>query len=145
MSELAITIRALDIPAADGRSLGMQRGKETVDLQPSTVSPQTWSFTVAARRREDGLIDITGQWVHGKNGDRFFYLVWHDQSGERGGRSKVLFRDIDPDLVWSAFERHATLCADIHLTNARGEPAMGSVRPPQVSWRLEGGRVSDLP
>ena len=52
-------------------------------------------------------------------------------------RAKILLHDIPPDLLQAATDTGAQLTCTLEATNDAGQPASGSIRPPQLSWHIE--------
>lgn len=113
----------------DNIHVGVQRGREVVDLVPGDAASAEWSFDVTTRPQDFG-----GPFVHGKRGDRFLYLSWGtvDAAGTftMFRRAKLHFADIPPELLASG----RPLVARLGLTDSCGNPLCARVRPPTVSW-----------
>jgi hypothetical protein len=115
-------------------TVGVQRGREIVDLHPADAGDVAWAFDVTAVVDRSGAADVRGPYVHGRPGERFIYLSWGgiDAAGQRAmfRRAKLM---LDPALLESA---GATLVADVHLTMPDGTPRCAAVRPPAVVWSV---------
>lgn len=101
-----------------------------------------WSTSVWVKRLEDGALDFSGPAVHGKRGERFFYLSW---SGETAGvrsmfrRLKIHLREVTP-AQWSAVLRPGAgtlLQARVHAVAKDGGPACASVPLLDGGWTLQ--------
>ena len=120
--------------------VGVQRGAEVVDRVPADAPTATWDIEVASRE-VDGLLDVGGPWVHGRPGARFLYLSWGAVDGERFAmfrRAKLLFGDIPTGLLRAAYQDGGVLVGRLGLTDHDGGPRCARVRPPDITWLLEG-------
>jgi Family of unknown function (DUF5990) len=120
--------------------VGLARRAETVDLVPGDANSARWAFEVTVRDLDDGL-DITGPFVHGKQGERAFGLRWgvpaDDGSFGVFRAAKLRFSDVDPAAVREAIDTGARLVGSIGLTDEHGWPRCAGVRPPHVRWSAE--------
>ncbi len=121
--------------------VGVQRGKDVIDLVPADAKAAQWSFEVRTRPVEDGSLDVGGPFVHGRRGDRFLYLSWGTVD-EAGGftmfrRAKLMFGDVAPATLHSAVEGDAVLVGRITLTDRCGNPRCARVREPDLHWSAE--------
>ena len=86
-----------------------------------------------------GAQDFSGAAVHGKRGERFFYLSW---SGEKAGvremfrRIKIHLRDLTPAQISRAI-KGGVLVARVHAVAKDGGPACASVPLLGGGWKLE--------
>lgn len=149
---LAVTIEGFDMP---GRSceptgagdryenvhVGVQRGKDVVDLVPGDAEGPRWSFDVASRLCDDGTIDVGGPFVHGRRGDRFLYLSWGvaDETFRMFRRAKLHFADCDPEVLAAAVTAGRLVC-QVRMSDACGHPRCARVRPPDALWTAPGAR-----
>ncbi len=108
---------------------------------PAAGQGHQWTTQVVVKHLEDGALDFSGPTVHGKRGERFFYLSW---SGESGGvrvmfrRLKIHLRDVKP-AQWSAVLRPGVrklLQARVHAVAKDGGPACASVPLLDGGWTL---------
>ena len=87
----------------------------------------------------DGVVDLRGPAVHGKKGNRFFYLTWGDVGSDGSftmfRRAKLMLADIEPELLAAAACDDGVLVASLPLTDERGCPRCARVKPPVISWR----------
>ena len=89
-----------------------------------------WTTEITVKPDSEGQPDFSGPAVHGKRGERFFYLSW---SGERSGvremfrRIKVHLRDVTAAQIAHAQKSGGTLVAHIHAVAKDGGPACASV------------------
>lgn len=116
--------------------VGVQRGDEVVQVQPAEGSSVTFTFGIVLRELEDGALDFRSPFVHGKPGERFFYLSWGDVRADDGEftmfrRAKLLLSAIPSGLVTA---KTGLLEAYLSLTDDKGGPVCASVRPPAISW-----------
>ncbi len=137
---MRIEVRGHRLPgrACAGRAevaVGVQRGREVVDVHPADADTAVWAFDVTEVVDRAGAPDVRGPFVHGRPGGRFLYLSW-DGLGADGTRA--VFRRaklvLDPALLAEA--AGATLVAELPLTMADGTPVCAAVRPPAVAWSV---------
>lgn len=119
-------------------AVGVQRGREVVDVHPADADQVAWAFDVAEVPDRAGAPDVRGPFVHGRPGARFLYLSWDgvDAAGTRAmfRRAKLM---LDPTVLAAA--AGATLVAEVDLTMADGTPLCAAVRPPAVAWSVRDG------
>jgi hypothetical protein len=115
--------------------IGVQRGDEVVQLQPAEGGSVKFAFGIVLRDTDDG-IDFRSPFVHGKPGDRFFYLSWCDvdeASGEPAmfSRVKLMLAGLPKGMVTM---KTSTLEGYLSLTKPDGKLVAASVRPPAIDW-----------
>ncbi len=119
--------------------IGVQRGDEVVQIQPADQPSVRFAFGIVLRETDDGL-DFRSPFVHGKPGDRFFYLSWGDVGGDGTfsmfRRAKLMLSALPPGLVIA--DRTGTLEGYLSLTDAKGGPLCAAVRPPTINWSSGG-------
>lgn len=122
--------------------VGVQRGDAVLQLQPADGASVKFTFGIVLRQPDEGTggaVDFRSPFVHGKPGDRFFYLVWLDgadaATARRVGRTKLMLADVPKGLVTP---KTGTLEAYLSLTDAKGGPVLAAVRPPAVNWSSGG-------
>ncbi|MGH9190543.1 MAG: DUF5990 family protein [Acidimicrobiales bacterium] len=143
---LVVTIEGYDMPGrscapagAGGRyenvHVGVQRRGEVVDLVPGDADEPTWSFDVTTRMADDGTPDFGGPFVHGRRGDRFFYLSWGTVDGDflMFRRAKLHFGDCDGDTLAAALRVGGLVCR-VRMSDRCGYPRCARVRPPDAEW-----------
>jgi hypothetical protein len=136
--------RRCEPPGADQRyanvHIGVQRGREVVELVAGDAESATWSFEATDRTANDGSVDHGGPFVHGRRGDRFLYLSWGtvepDGAFAMFRRAKLHLADIDAELVRQARRTGSTLVGRVALTDNCGAPRCARVRPPDIVWSV---------
>jgi len=144
---MRVRIEGSDLPGrrdpglrSRGVHVGVQRKAEVVERVPADAERAVWEFDVAVRE-VDGLLDVGGPWVHGRPGARFLYLSWDAATGDGFAmfrRAKLMFTDIPTATLRAAYERGETLIGRLGLTDDSGAPVCARVRPPAVTWTLDG-------
>ena len=147
---MQIIIEGYDLPGArfcsDGVPLenvhvAVQVGKDPVGPIRADAVSARWEIEVRAVADHTG-VDLRGPALHGKKGERFLYLTWGDVGADGSfamfRRAKLMVSDVDPDLLHAAASSDGTLIASLSLTDEHGGPRCARVRPPVVSWRVEG-------
>lgn len=120
----------VELQTKDGFQAGLPVGNDAL----------AWATEIAVKSGPDGAPDFAGPAVHGKRGERFFYLSW---SGERAGhremfrRIKVHLRDLTAAQVTKAAKTHGTLVARVHAVAKDGGPACASVKLLGGGWKQE--------
>ncbi|MDT0348755.1 DUF5990 family protein [Pseudonocardia charpentierae] len=135
-----IQIRGRDLPGRDccdhaAVVVGVQRGREVVDLRSADADEIVWAFDATDVTARDGAPDVRGPFVHGRPGGRFLYLSWG--SVAPGGHPEMFRRAklmLDPALLAAA--AGATLVGEVGLTMANGTPLCAAVRPPVITWTV---------
>ncbi len=133
---MRVRIEGTDLPGATYGQVGIQRGREVIELQPADSATVTWSFEVDVRTTPGGEIDLRGPYVQGRKRDRFVYLSWGRAEGgvlTMYRRAKLMFDAIDP----STFTDTGTLVGRLGLTAKDGTPRCAAVRPPAITWTIE--------
>ena len=119
-----------DLPGRRGNvHVGVQRGREVVDLVPGDAAMAEFVFDVAVRNGRFG-----GPYVHGKGDERFVYLSW----GEMVNGTFTMFRraKLQLDSLNAVSCDGRTVEARLGLTDAKGGPLCASVRPPTITWTV---------
>jgi hypothetical protein len=116
--------------------IGVQRGDAVVQVQPADGASVKFSFGIVLRETDDGGVDFRSPFVHGKPGDRFFYLSWvevDEASAEPTmfSRVKLMLSDLPRGLVTM---RTTSLEGYLPLTKPDGKLVAASVRPPDIDW-----------
>lgn len=111
----------VDLQTKDGHQSGQSTGAGALSFATEILVKQGGS---------DDAADFAGPAVHGKRGERFFYLSW---SGEKAGRRemfrriKVHLRDLSTAQLTKARRVKGTLIARVHAVAKDGGPACASV------------------
>jgi hypothetical protein len=117
--------------------VGLQRGKDAVDLRPGDVDATEWRVEVDVVAKDDGL-DFKGPFVQGRKGDRFVYLTWGevDDAGrfQMFRRAKLNLSRVEPSLVARAAEPDGGLVAEVELTGADGGPICATPGEDRLRW-----------
>jgi hypothetical protein len=143
-----IVVEATDLPRRDGVLVGVQVGKDVVDIVAATVSSARWAVDVDVVPTPDGGLDVRGRAVHGRRGDRFLYLSWGTRSAGDAftmfRRAKLMLDAVDPETLQAA-DRDGTLLASLRLTAPDGSPRCAAVRPPDITWSAPSSPCPDCP
>ena len=119
--------------------VGVQRRTEVVDRFPADAESAIWEFEVGSRE-VDGLLDVSGPYVHGRPGARFLYLSWGAIDGAEFAmfrRAKLMFCDVPTELLRAAHNGDTVLVGRLGLTDSKGGSRAARVRPPDVVWAAE--------
>lgn len=109
--------------------VGLQRGKEAVDLAPGDATTVVFDFDVPIRGGR-----FSGPFIHGRDGQRFLYLSWGELTADGFGmfrRAKIHLDALDP----AAVDGHLVK-GTLALTDERGHPVCASLRPPRITWTV---------
>lgn len=120
----------VELQTKEGYEAGLPAGKDAM----------AWTTTVTMKTVADGQPDFAGLAVHGKRGERFFYLSWSsDRFGHRElfRRIKVHLRELTAAQIAEAVTTDGTLVARVHAVAKDGGPACASVPLLGSSWRIE--------
>ena len=119
----------VELQTKDGHEAGTPAGRDAL----------AWTTEITVKSDADGAPDFAGPAVHGKRGERFFYLSW---SGERAGqrgmfrRIKVHLRDLTAAQISRAVKTGGVLVARVHAVAKDGGPACASVPLLGGGWNL---------
>ena len=120
----------VELQTKDGYESGLPAGRDAL----------AWMTEITLKSGPDGALDFAGPAVHGKRGERFFYLSW---SGEKDGRcerfrrTKIHLRDLTAAQVSRATKSGGVLVARIHAVAKDGGPACASVPLLGGGWQIE--------
>ena len=116
---------------------GPQRNTHVDRPRPATGTT-TFDIDIDMTNTPTGR-DFGGAYVHGRPGDRFLYLSWGlGESADEFtmfARAKLPLGQI-PDELLRAAQDGAVLVGELEATNAKGEPASGTIRAPALTWKL---------
>jgi hypothetical protein len=144
--QVAIRILGRDLPGrrfgpeAGDVHVGVQRGREAIDLVPGDAADAVFELSVGLAPARDGRPDFRGPYAQGRPGERFLYLSWGRVSPGGGfemfRRAKLWLDAIEPALLERALATGAAVEGRLPLTDRSGGPLCSSVRPPLIEWRL---------
>ena len=116
--------------------LGIQKGKETVASVPGDVEQAVFSAPLRVQDR-DGRPNFLGPFVHGTPQQRFLYLVWVAEDGDKPKmfrRAKIHLRHLTWSQLRSAFDEGRPITATLRMTDAKGGPLCASVPASHIAW-----------
>ncbi|WP_328910050.1 DUF5990 family protein [Streptomyces sp. NBC_00234] len=133
-----------DFPGYENIHVGVQRKDrpgELLGLHPGDAPSAGWTLDCVAAPGEEG-VEVSGPYVQNRLGGRFVYLSWGTVDGaglfSMFRRAKLMFADIDP-AVLDAAVRTGHLTARLALTDGKGQPLCGRIRPPSIEWTATDG------
>jgi hypothetical protein len=119
-----------------------RRGRPTdlLGLVPGDAPSAVWTLECTAAGGSGG-IDLRGQCVQGRPGERFIYLSWGVVDPADGGfamfrRAKLWLNAVPADVLAAAVAS-GLLVGRLGLTDPKGHPRCASVRPPTITWTAE--------
>ncbi len=128
-----------DFAGRENIHVGVQRKDrpgELLDLRPGDSVTVRWTLECTAVAGADG-VEVSGPYVQNRLGGRFVYLSWGtvDADGlfSMFRRAKLMFADIEEAVLERAVHS-GHLTARLPLSDDRGLPLCGRVRPPVISW-----------
>ena len=119
----------VELQTKDGHEAGTPAGRDAL----------AWTTEITVTPGPGGAPDFAGPAVHGKRGERFFYLSWSSERAaqcERFRRIKIHLRDLTAAQVAKAAKTHGTLMARVHAVAKDGGPACASVPLVGDGWAL---------
>ncbi|WP_299530343.1 DUF5990 family protein [uncultured Streptomyces sp.] len=129
-------------PEAGPVYVGVQRKDrpgEVLEPHRGDAPSAVWTLECVARTTADG-VELTGRYVQDRLGGRFVYLSWGTLDGHgvfsMFRRAKLMLADVDA-AVLDAAAGSGRLVARLGLSDARGGPLCGRVRPGDVAWTAE--------
>jgi hypothetical protein len=112
------------------------RRDELFGLTPGNAPSATWTVDCAPVPASTGF-DLQGPYIQGPPGARFIYLSWGTvddaKKFELFRRAKLWLDCIPSDVVTSAVDQ-GLLVGRLGLTDRKGDPLCGTVRPPLIEW-----------
>lgn len=131
---MRVRIVGADLPGPAEVHVGVQRGKEVVDLVAADAPEAVFEFDVEVRPGRDGRRDFFGPYVHGRPGKRFMYLSWgtlgDDGSFQMFRRAKLWLEHLGDEAAGAD-----TVEGRVGLTDPAGGPLCGGLAPGVVQWR----------
>lgn len=123
----------VELQTKDGHEAGTPAGRDAL----------AWTAEITVKTGPDGASDFAGPAVHGKRGERFFYLSWSSEKAihrERFRRIKIHLRDLTPAQIAQAVKSRGVLEARVHAVGKDGGPACASVKLLGGGWHQEATR-----
>ncbi|MGW1814378.1 DUF5990 family protein [Streptomyces sp. NPDC002125] len=133
-----------DFAGFENIHVGVQRKDrpgELLGLHPGDAARAGWTLDCTAAPTAEG-VEVSGPYIQNRLGGRFVYLSWGTVDGSGTftmfRRAKLMLSDIAPEVLEAA-ARTGHLTARLRLTDGRGGPRCGRVRPPDIAWSATGG------
>lgn len=128
------------VPVVENLFLALQEGTVLVQAVPTTENTARFRFTVTVRpAKQAGSVDFGGACIQGKPESRFVYLCW---CVEEGGvlrmtmRAKIPLHALTTEQVNLALRLQIPIQASLKLSNEKGKPATGTLKPDCVLWQV---------
>lgn len=116
--------------------LGIQEKREVKQDVSCSVRQARFMFTLEVYIDGDNM-RFSGPVVQGSPGDQFIYLVWGERDGEEwktSRRLKVPLSSVEIGRILHAIQTNQPLAMRILMTNNKGEPIAGVLKPSQWEW-----------
>ncbi len=104
---------------------------------PGDAVSKMLELPVFIKEGKDGKPDFTGEFVHGKLGDRFLYLVWFDKNIHGKSmfrRGKIKLQHLTWELINGAISKQKPVAAEVILTDKKGEPVCATLKESNIKW-----------
>lgn len=128
--------------------VGVQQKKEVVMDTSIEVESKDFLIPIQVKPNKIGVPNFLGEFVHGKVGDRFLYLVWYQKKEvhkERFRRAKIKLAPISWKHIENAIHNNQPIQARINLTDHKGEPVCATLKTANLEWRLKNDKnMQDL-
>ena len=120
--------------------VGVQQKKEVV--MDTSIASETKDFIIPiqVKPNKEGQPNFSGEFVHGKVGDRFVYLVWYNKNGiEKAGfrRAKIKLAPITWKQIERSIQEDEPINAKVNLTDHKGGPVCATLKPTNLEWAFE--------
>lgn len=118
--------------------LGLQRGKEVVEIVPAAKRQVTYwvPLTVELKGKR---VRLKGPFVQGKPDDPFLYLAWGVMKGstfDMFRRAKIGLKHLTPATLQQHVRSGKPLEATVFCTDAHGCPICATVPDGFIDWKL---------
>ena len=141
-NSLEFQFDCMQLPEPSSQPAGLRLGIQEKDAVMQDVAidagEATFRFAVNLVLDDSGEPeDFRGSYVHGPRGGRFIYLCWGQRTAEAWesrSRAKVPLAMVGKAAIASAIERNAPIKARIRMTDAKGRPAVATLKPDAVAW-----------
>ncbi|HEX3246080.1 MAG TPA: DUF5990 family protein [Chloroflexota bacterium] len=124
--------------------LGIQRGREVVNIVPGDAKEAVFEFPVDIADSPDGGAQFRGPFVQRRLPQQFVYLSWGEVKEPAQfnmfRRAKLHLTTVEPGLLQQVIHYSGVLEASLSLTDRRGNPLCASVKPPLLKWSVVGSR-----
>ncbi len=104
--------------------LGIQRGKEVVDVVPASIGRAEFTATFRVEQTATGEPNFLGPYAHGTKDARFCYLCWLGGMNVSFGRVKVHLSG----LTWEQVSARKPMALRFSLLGKGGKPVFASLR-----------------
>ena len=124
--------------------VGVQKKEEVVMDTSIDVETKNFIIPVKVKPNKAGAPNFLGEFVHGKVGDRFLYLVWYQKKGihkERFRRAKIKLAPISWTHIENAIHQNQPIQANINLTDHKGGPVCATLKSTNLEWRLQDDKI----
>ncbi|MCB0519144.1 MAG: hypothetical protein H6577_05550 [Lewinellaceae bacterium] len=117
--------------------LGIQKGKETVEETSCATVSKVFNLPIFIKEDKEGRPDFSGEFVHGKLGDRFLYLVWFEK--EEWGktmfrRGKIKLQHLTWERIQAAIAAQKPIATEVFLTDKKGGPVCATLKAENIRW-----------
>jgi hypothetical protein len=137
---VAFEFHCAEIPSVANLFLALQEGTGLVQAIPTSESTALFRFMATVRPSKlAGKSDFGGACIQGTPDSRFVYLCWCVQEGgllRMTMRAKISLQPLTAEQVNLALRLQAPLQAQISLSNEKGRPATGTLKPDKVLWQV---------
>lgn len=117
--------------------VGIQRGKDVIDAVPADRTRVTFEAEFEIGTQPDGRLNFLGPYSQGDRHDRFFYLSWGIQSGDRFDmfrRLKIRLGHLSRAKVDAALKSGKPLTVRLKLTDKKGGPLCATPPATHIAW-----------
>lgn len=109
---------------------------------PGDATRAHWAVDVEVKEDEEGKLDFGGPFVAGPRDERHLGLIWirelDDGSWSLFRAAKFRLYEMERSLFEEAMQPGRRLVGRLGLTDAQGWPRCATVRPPDITWSVEG-------
>ncbi|HJU81494.1 MAG TPA: DUF5990 family protein [Acidimicrobiia bacterium] len=122
--------------------VGVARNREAFERVPGDATRAHWAVDVEVKEDEEGKLDFGGPFVAGPRDERHLGLIWirelDDGSWSLFRAAKFRLYEMERSLFEEAMQPGRRLVGRLGLTDAQGWPRCATVRPPDITWSVEG-------
>ena len=140
LESVVFEFHCTEIPVVENLFLALQEGDALVQAVPTTDSTALFRFSATVRpSKQVGRVDFGGACIQGTPESRFVYLCWCEPGGNSlrmTMRAKIPLYALTAEQVHLAIRLQTPLQAQISLSNPKGKPATGTLKPDCILWQI---------